>query len=325
MKNIINKSIYNAVELRYAFAKALVELGKKNKKVVVLDADLCIATGTNLFAKLFPERFFQLGIAEQNMMGVAAGLATSSLIPFATTLAVFSSKRAHDQVSISIAYTNLNVKILGAYSGISSPDTGATHQSIDDIAIMRAMPNMKVVVPGDPVEVNKAVFSIVEEEGPVYLRIAKSPQIYPIFNNKYKFEIGKGIILREGTDVTLISTGIMTAKCLEVVELLKKEKIEATVLHMPTIKPIDKQKIIEVVKKTGAIVTVENHSIIGGLGSAVAEILCENILCPLERVGIMDTFCESAMNIEDLFRKYGLNGEKIVRAAKNVIKRKVCK
>ena len=321
MENISSK----AIELRKAFGEALVELGKKNKKIVVVDADLSIATNTNLFASCFPDRFFQMGVAEQNMMGVAAGLATCGFIPFAASLAIFVSNRALEQISASIAYPNLNVIIVGSYSGVSSSDTGASHQSVDDIAIMRAMPNMKVVVPADSIEVKKAVFSIVEEEGPVYLRITKSPPIYPIFNDKYKFEIGKGVILREGADVTLISTGIMTAKCLEVVELLKKEKIEAAVLHMPTIKPIDKQKIIEAAKKTGAIVTVENHSIIGGLGSAVAELLCENILCPLERVGIMDTFCESAMNVEDLFKKYGLDSEKIVKVAKNVIKRKVCK
>lgn len=309
-------------ELREAFGEALLELGRTNKNVVVLDADVAHATFVNLFEKEFSERFFQLGIAEQNMMGAAAGFATCGLIPFATCFAAFASKRAHDQVSTSIAYPNLNVKIVGSYSGLSTPNTGATHQSIDDIATMRAMPNIRIVVPGDPVEVKKAVFAIVENDGPFYLRIAKSPAIAPIFNDNYNFEIGKAVILREGKDVALAGTGIMTSKCIEASEILKRQGIESTVLHVPTIKPIDKSKLVEVAKKTGFLITVENHNIIGGLGSAVCEVLGENYPCTVKRIGINDVFGSSGENVEILFEKYGLSSEAIAEAVRESISNK---
>ncbi len=306
------------IDLRNAYGEALVKLGKEDKRVVVLDADVAHPVRTNLFAKHFPERFFQMGVAEQNMMGVAAGLATCGFIPFPTTFAVFAYKRAHDQISISIAYTNLNVKVVGSYSGLTSPNTGATHQAIDDIASMRAMPNMKVVVPADAVEVEKAVFAIAQEPGPIYLRIArcKTPII---FDDNYEFKLGEAVVLREGVDVALVSTGIMTSRCLKAAELLQEDKIEATVLHVPTVKPIDISKIVEVAEKTGAVVTAENHTIIGGLGSAVSEVLGETRPCPVQRVGIRDTFGESAEDMEDLFKKYGLTSEEIVKAAKRVL------
>ena len=309
------------VDLREAYGKALVKIGERDKRVLVLDADVAHPTCTHLFAQKFPERFFEMGVAEQNMMGVAAGFATCGFIPFPTTLAVFASKRAHDQVSISIAYTNLNVKVVGSYSGLTSPNTGATHQAIDDIACMRAMPNMKVVVPADAVEVEQAVFAIAKEPGPFYLRIAryKGPVI---FNDDYTFELGRAVILREGFNVALVGTGIMTAKCLEAAELLQKDNIEATVLHVPTLKPIDVSKIVEVAEKTGAVVTVENHSIIGGLGSAVSEVLSERRPCLVQRVGIMDTFGESAECVEDLYEKYGLTSQEIVRVVRKLVHRK---
>jgi len=309
------------IDLRNAYGEALVKLGKEDKRVVVLDADVAHPTCTHFFAQHFPERFFEMGVAEQNMMGVAAGFATCGFIPFPTTFGVFAYKRAHDQVSISIAYTNLNVKVVGSYSGLTSPNTGATHQAIDDIASMRAMPNMRVVVPADAVEIEKAVFAITQEPGPIYLRIArcKAPVI---FNDNYEFKLGEAVVLREGSDVALVGTGIMTPRCLKAAELLQEDKIEATVLHVPTVKPIDISKLTEVAEKTRAVVTAENHSIIGGLGSAVSEVLGETRPCPMQRVGIRDTFGESAENMEDLFEKYGLTSEEIVKAAKSVLKRK---
>ena len=310
------------VDLRNAYGEALVKLGKKDKRIVVLDADVAHPTCTHLFAQQFPERFFEMGVAEQNMMGVAAGLATCGFIPFPTTFGVFASKRAHDQVSTSIAYTNLNVKIVGSYSGLTSSNTGATHQAIDDIASMRAIPNMRVVVPADAIEVEKAVFAISDEAGPIYLRLGRC-NTPVIFSENYNFKLGEAVVLKRGSDVALVGTGIMTSRCLEAEKILQKDKIKATVLHVPTLKPIDASKIIEVAKETGAIVTAENHSIIGGLGSAVSEVLGENMPSFIQRVGIRDTFGESAKDMEDLFKKYGLTSEEIVKAAKRVLEHKV--
>jgi transketolase len=262
-----------------------------------------------------------MGVAEQNMMGVAAGLAACGLIAFPTCFAVFASKRVHDQVSISIAYTNLNVKIVGSYAGLTTPNTGATHQATDDIAVMRSMPNMKVVVPADAVEVEQAVFALAEEEGPFYLRIAKCAAPV-IFDDDYKFELGRAVTLRTGCDVALIGTGIMTAMCLDAADELSKQGIEAAVLHVPTLKPIDAAGIVEVADSAGAVVTVENHSIIGGLGSAVGEVLGESRPCPMQRVGIRDIFGESAESMKVLFDKFGLSVEAIVRAARQVTDRK---
>lgn len=308
------------IELRKAFGESLVKVGEENKKVVVLDADVACATYTKLFAEHFPERFFQIGIAEQNMMGAAAGLATCGFIPFATCFAVFASKRAHDQVSISIAYPNLNVKIIGCYAGLSTPNTGATHQSTDDISTMRAIPNIRIIVPGDPIELEKAIHVSVIEDGPFYIRVSRSPAVPRIFNDDYKFELGKAVTLRDGSDITLIGTGIMTSRCLDAANILSHNKINACVLHIPTIKPIDKMAIISAAKKTKTLVTVENHSIIGGLGSAVSEVLVEKSPCRLKRIGIMDRFGESAGKVEDLFEKNGLTGKNIADEAKNILK-----
>jgi len=298
---------------RASFGDALVKLGKVNKKVVVLDADVGTSTQSMRFKKHFPERFYEIGIAEQNMMGIAAGLATTGFIPFASTFAVFASKRACDQVSISIAYPKLNVKINGAYGGIPTGKAGATHQSIEDLAIMRAMPNMTVIATADAIETEKAVFAVVEYEGPVYFRTVRCP-VPVIFDKDYDFRIGKGYVLKEGKDIALIGTGMMTAKALKAGEILGNKGIFARVIHLPTIKPIDEEIIIKASKEIGKIITIENHSIIGGLGGAVAEVLTTHAPCYLWRLGIKDHFGESGDN-EAIFSKYGMNVEDIVAAA----------
>ncbi len=285
--------------------------------MVVLDADVSTSTKTSEFRKVFPARFFQIGIREQNMIGIAAGMATVGLIPFASTFAVFATKRACDQVSISVAYPRLNVKINGSYGGIPTGKAGATHQSVQDIAIMRSMPNMTVIVPADGVETEKAVFASAEMEGPVYIRTVRCP-VPVIFKEDYHFRIGKAVVLREGDDITLISTGMMTPKAISAAEILSREGINARVIHMPTIKPIDKEAILESAEKTRAIITIENHSIIGGLGGAVAEVLTESCPTILKRIGIRDHFGESGDN-EAIFSKYGMNTENIVETAKKLL------
>jgi transketolase len=310
-----------ALELRKAYGDALLEIGKQDQRVVVLDADVSQCTGTELFEHAFPDRFFQFGVAEQNMMGAAAGFATCGYIPFANTFAVFATKRPHDQISISIAYPNLNVKVVGSYAGLSSSNTGATHQSIDDISTMRGMPNLIVVSPGDPKEVRQAVFALAEYEGPAYLRLTKSPAVPNFLDGDYHFEFGKAVVLQQGQDVALVGTGMMSLFCVEAAVILKKEGIQATVLHMPTVKPIDRVRLIEAARQTGAIVTVEDHSIIGGLGSAVSEVLSENHPCLLKRIGIEDVFTESALEVQDLFAKYGLTGPAIAEATRDFIRR----
>jgi transketolase len=315
-------SSVNAVELRKAYGEALLELGKRDERVVVLDADVSHCTGTELFEHEIPERFFQFGVAEQNMMGASAGFATCGYVPFANTFAVFATKRPHDQVSISIAYPNLNVKVVGSYAGLSSSNTGATHQSIDDISAMRGIPNMTVVAPGDPEEVKQALFAIADFEGPVYLRLTKSPAVPRFLDSGYKFELGKAVELRTGEDVTLIGSGMMSLFCLEAAEILGNDGIRAGVLHMPTIKPIDRDGLVQTVRGSSVVVTVEDHSIIGGLGSAVSEVLSENYPCLLKRIGIEDIFTESALDVADLFEKYGLTGPAIAGKTKAFIRSK---
>jgi len=310
----------SVVELRRAYGQALLELGSRDERVVVLDADVSECTGTDLFEKKYPERFYQLGIAEQNMIGVAAGFATCGFIPFANSFASFATKRPHDQISISVAYPRVNVKIVGSYAGLSSSNTGATHQSIDDISTMRAIPNMVVVAPGDPEEVRQATLAVHAYDGPVYMRLIKSPAVPNFIEKGYRFEIGKAVVLRAGKHITLVGTGMMSLICLEAAAILDKEGIQATVLHQPTIKPLDQQKLLEAAKSTGVVITVEDHSIIGGLGSAVCEALSENYPCLVKRIGIMDQFTESALEVEDLFKKYGLIKENIAEVAARVLK-----
>ena len=310
-----------AMELRHAYGEALLELGKENEKVVVLDADVSHCTGTELFEKSFPERFFQMCVAEQNMMGAAAGFATCGYIPFANSFAVFATKRPHDQISISIAYPALNVKIVGSYTGISSSNTGATHHCLDDISTMRSIPNMVVISPGDPEEVKQAVMEIAEYYGPVYMRLTKSPAVPSFLGKDYSFKIGKAAVLKEGADVAILSTGIMSHKCLGAAYKLEEFGIKAAVVHVPTIKPLDEETILKTADKCKQLFTVEDHSIIGGLGSAISELLCEREPRKLHRIGIRDMFTESASEVEDLFRKYNLTEQDIADTVLKTIKK----
>ena len=304
---------------RQAYGEALAELIKENDRVVALDADVATSTFTAKVREVKRENFYQVGIAEQNMFGIAAGMSTIGLIPFATTFAVFAAKRAADQVSISIAYPKLNVKIGGAYGGIPTGKAGATHQALEDIAIMRAMPNMTILVPADAVETRKAVFAAAEYDGPVYIRTVRC-NVPVIFPENHKFEIGKSVLLRDGRDVTIISTGMMTPKAKDAGEILAKKGIDARVLHIHTIKPIDIEVIVKAARETAGIITVENHSIIGGLGGAVAEVLCEHQPAKLIRLGMPDTFGESGDD-EKIFSKYKMNTENIVEAAMRMSKK----
>lgn len=314
----------NVIATRTAFGEALVEMAKERKDIVVLDADVATSTKISIFREAFPERFFEMGIAEQNMMGVAAGMATTQkIIPFAVTFAVFATKRACDQVSISIAYPKLNVKIVGSYGGIPTGKAGATHQAFEDIAIMRAMPNMTVIAPADAVEMKQAVKACVEYNGPVYLRCIRCDTPV-IFNKNYKFEWNKGVTLRDGKDITIVSTGMMTPEALVAADILINQGVGVRLIHLHTIKPIDKDILLKASIETGHIVTVENHSIIGGLGGAVAEVLSESEPALIKRIGIEDTFGESG-SLKDLFCKYGLTSKNIVKVVEELIKEKVRK
>ena len=302
---------------RDAFGKALVDLAQSDPRIIALDGDLATSTKTDMFAQVFPERFLQMGIAEQNMFGVAAGLATLGFIPFATTFACFTAKRALDQIRVGIAQPNLNVKMVGAYSGILTGKTGKTHQTIEDLAVFRAMPYVTSIAPVDGLEVRLAMEAIVEYEGPVYLRLTRDP-CPVVMPENYEFKIGQAVVLREGGDVTLIGTGQKTIDCLEAADQLGTQGISARVLHVPTLKPLDEKAIIQAASKTGRVVTVEEHSIIGGLGGAVAEVLSENCPLPLKRVGCRDTFAESGSN-EDLLEKYGLTPRHVIQAVHEIL------
>ena len=308
----------NVQSQRIAFGETLVELIDQNPRVLVLDGDLANSTKADIVAREYPEHFLEMGIAEQNMMGVAAGLAALGFIPFTSTFAAFSAKRDLDQVRVMVAQPKLHVIITGAYSGIQTGKTGKTHQSVQDISIFRSMPNMTVIVPADPMEVRKAMFTLVNGfEGPAYLRLTRDP-FKTIFDESYQFEIGKAYVLREGTDITLIGTGEESVRCMDAAEVLMDDGISAHILHVPTIKPLDKQAIIEAARHTGKIVTAEDHTIIGGLGSAVAEVLSENEPTLMKRVGWQDVYGESAPN-EALLEKYGLTTRHIVLAAKQLL------
>lgn len=307
------------VAMREAFGQALVELGRRNPDVVVLDADLAPATKTIYFAQAFPDRFIQVGIAEQNMVGIAAGLATLGFIPFTSTFACFAAKRDTDQIRIMVAQPRLNVKITGAYGGILAGKTGKSHQSVQDLAIMRSMPNMTVVAPGDATEAAQAVAAIAGYEGPVYLRLARDPgpAICPV---GYQFILGRSVVLRQGTAITLIGAGAETARVMAAADLLAREGVQAHVLHVPTLKPLDVQGILLAAARTGRVVTAEDHSIIGGLGSAVAEVLGEHCPLPMRRVGLDDCYAESAPD-DLLLEKYGLTAAHIASAAKALLAR----
>lgn len=304
---------------RVAFGETLVEIMQHNPRVLVLDGDLANSTRADIVAAECPDRFFEMGIAEQNMAGVAAGLAALGFIPFISTFAAFSAKRDLDQIRVVIAQPNLHVIITGAYSGIQTGKTGKTHQSVEDITIFRAMPNMTVVAPGDDVEVRKAMYALVDDlRGPAYLRLTRDPY-RTVFDSSYTFKIGKAVTLREGDDVALIGTGEQSLRCLEAAELLANQGVSAYVLHMPTIKPLDEEAILAAARRTGRVVTAEDHTIIGGLGGAVAETLGEKLPTLMKRIGWQDVFGESAPN-EPLLEKYGLTPRHIAQAAMALIK-----
>ncbi|MCD6223264.1 MAG: transketolase family protein [Thermoplasmata archaeon] len=305
--------------LRDAYSSALIELGYKNEDVVVLDADLALSTKTKRFGTVFPERFFDVGISEANMMGIAAGLATCNKIVFASTFAVFATGRCYDQIRQSIAYPKLNVKIVATHAGISVGGDGASHQMLEDIALMRALPNMRVLAPADATEMEDVIPVIASIPGPFYVRIGRADAPI-IFERHRKFRVGKAYVLRKGSDVAIISTGTMTAEALKAYDILKKDGIEARVIHMPTIKPIDRNAIRRAAKETGAIVTAEEHTIIGGLGDAVSMAMMDRPV-PMVRVGVNDVFGESG-GARELMEKYGLTAENIAKQAKKVIKLK---
>ena len=309
-----------SIATRDAYGEALAELGAVNENIVVLEADLSKSTKTSDFKKVYPERHFNMGIAEQNMLGVAAGFAAAGKIPFASSFAVFATGRAYDQIRNSIAYPNLNVKIAATHAGLTVGEDGGSHQMLEDIALMRALPNMTVIVPADGIETKQAIKAAAEYEGPVYIRMGR-PKVPVLFDDNYTFEIGKGVVLKEGTDVTLVGTGIMVSKAVEAAELLAAEGISAAVVNISTIKPLDAELIVAQAQKTGAIVTCEEHNIYGGLGSAVAEVLVENCPVPMARVGVADKFGESGLP-DELLEKYGLTAANIAAQAKAVIAKK---
>lgn len=306
------------VALREAWGEGLVELGGRYPELVVLDGDLANSTRADLFAAAVPERFFELGIAEQNLLGVAAGLATVGFVPWISTFTAFLTSRALDQIRVVIAQPHLDVKLCGSYSGILTGKTGKTHQSVDDLAVFRAMPGVTVIAPADAVELRAAMAAMMAAPGPTYLRLTRDPSPV-IFGQDYVFQIGGGVLLRDGGDVGLIGTGTQTPRVLAAAELLAADGIAAAVLHLPTLKPLDVGAIVRVAERTGTLVTAEDHSIIGGLGGAVAETLAEHRPTPMRRVGIRDTFGESAPN-EFLLETYGLTARHVAEAARAVMR-----
>lgn len=307
-------NIDKKIATRASYGEALAKLGDKNEKIVVLDADLSEATKTSVFAKAHPERFFDIGIAEADMMGTAAGLASSGQIVYASTFAMFAAGRAYDQIRNGICYPNLNVKVCATHAGITVGEDGPTHQMLEDISLMRTIPNMTVMCTSDDTETKWAVEEISKIDGPVYLRLCRlaTPVIY---EEGQKFEIGKGIQIGEGTDAGIIATGVVVPEAIKAMEELKKEGINARVIDIHTIKPIDKDLIIKTAKEVKKLITIEDHSIIGGLGSAVSEVLTDNYPCKLTRMGIKDTFGHSGPATE-LLSHYGLTAESIIKRIK---------
>ena len=303
------------IATREGYGAALKELGEQHENIVVLDADLAGATKTSVFMKAFPDRHIDCGIAEANMTGIAAGLAACGYVPFISSFAMFAAGRAYEQVRNSIGYPNLNVKIAATHAGISVGEDGATHQCNEDIALMRGIPGMMVINPSDDIEARAAVKAAYEYVGPVYLRFGRAA--VPVINDHpdYKFELGKGITLREGKDVALIATGLLVASALYAAEKLAADGIEATVINIHTIKPLDKELVVKAAKETGKVYTLEEHSVIGGLGSAVMECLSEEYPCKVTRIGIQDVFGESGP-AQELIEKYGLDGKSIYEKVK---------
>jgi transketolase len=303
--------------LREVWGQTLVELAADYPELVVLDGDLANSTRADIFATTVPDRFFEMGIAEQNMVGVAAGMATLGFVPWLSTFAAFMANRATDQVRIVVAQPHLNVKMCGGYTGILTGKTGKTHQSVEDIAIFRAMPGVVTLAPADGVELRSAMRAMMETPGPMYLRVTRDPSPV-IFPDDYTFQIGPGVLLRDGGDVGLISTGVQTVRVLEAADMLAGEGITASALHLPTLKPIDGDAIVALAERTGRIVTAEDHSIIGGLGSAVAEVLGERRPTPMRRIGLRDVYGESAPN-DYLLEAYGISAGHVASAAREMI------
>lgn len=315
-----NNGSAKAVEMRDAFGRTLVELGCQYPNMIMLDADLHTSSKATMFKKAYPDRFIQVGIAEQNLFGISAGLALSGFIPFPSTFAVFASRRALDQIAISICFPNLNVKIPGSYVGLPTSRAGASHNCIEDITVMRALPNMHVADPADAADLRAIMHAAIEVQGPVYFRIARLT-MPSIFGDDHKFEWGKGVKLRDGHDVTLFGTGIMTTFCLNAADILADEGIAAEVVHLASIKPIDRELIVESVTRTGCAVTAENATINGGFGSAVMEVIGEEYPVPAHRIGVRDRWVDSG-GIKELFTHHGMQPEDIAAAAKQVFLRK---
>ena len=308
------------VSLRETYGKTLVELGKDNQDIVALDADLSKSTMTHFFAHEFPERFFDCGIAEQNMVSIAAGLAASGKIPFASTFAVFASGRCFDQIRVSIAQPRLNVKLVATHGGISVGEDGASHHSVEDLALINSLPGFTVIVPADAIETAQAVRVAATTPGPFYIRLCR-PKMPLVYNDDYRFNLGKAVTMRQGKDVTIIAIGIMVAAALEAAENLKKAGIDCGVLNMPTLKPMDEAAIIKAAGETGAIVTAEEHLEHGGLGSIVARVITKYHPVPMEFVAIKDTYAKSGKAAE-LLQRHGLTAKDIERGVRSVIKRK---
>lgn len=311
-------------DIRQLFGQALNAIGQANPQVVVVDCQTAMPTAAVTFAKALPARFIDLGIAEQNAVSFAAGLARMGFVPIVPLFACFSARRALDQVTIQVAYADLNVKVCGLYAGLTSPNTGATHQMISDLAIMRSIPNLTIVEPADAAEMPQALAAVVAHRGPVYFRMVRGdiggpcPRVTP---DGYTFQLGRAALLREGRDITLVGSGLMVSRCLHAAEILAKEGITADVLNVSTIKPLDTERIVASARKTGGVVTAENHTVLGGLGGAVAEVLGEACAVPLRRVGIRDEFGTSGP-LAELFPLYGLTAEAVCEAARTVLKAK---
>ena len=295
--------------IRSAYGKTLLELGKENPNIVVLDADLSCSTQTKFFAKEFPQRFFNCGIAEQDMMATAAGLAATGKVPFASTFAMFASGRAWEQIRNSICYSDFNVKIVATHGGITVGEDGASHQALEDVAIMRAIPNIEVIVPADYNETVQVIRYAAEHKGPMYIRLART-SVYDVFDENYKFNSQNAYLYKDGKDITIITNGETLAEVIDAAEFLKEKGIDVQILHVPVVKPIDEEKIINAAAKTKFVITVENHSIIGGLGSAVCEVLSKSLPTRVYRIGIKDEFGQSGEQ-RALMDYYGLTGEKL--------------
>ena len=321
-----NLAMYGVAQgdIRQLFGEALVAVGQADPNVVVLDCQTAMPTAAVSFARAFPERFIDLGIAEQNAVSFAAGLARMGFVPIVPLFACFSARRALDQVTIQVAYADMNVKVCGLYAGLTSPNTGATHQMISDLAVMRSIPNLTVVEPADALEMQQALAAVVAHRGPVYFRMVRGdiggpcPRVSP---DGYRFRLGTAALLREGRDVTLIGSGLMVSRCLQAAEILANEGIAADVVNVSTIKPLDAEMIAARAGRTGAVVTAENHTVLGGLGGAVAKVLGEACPVPLRRVGIRDTFGTSGP-LEEIFPQYGLTAEAVCEAARSALKAK---